>query len=65
MAKVLLCCMQEMLVTKDAGFLFVTVFRLHPDRIGKHSFSTGDHFAEFQAVAFKQVGKLILSVFNL
>ena len=57
--------MQEMFVTKDADFLFVTVFRLHPDRIGKHSFSTGDYFAEFQAVAFKQVGKLILSVFNL
>ena len=57
--------MQEMLVTKDAGSLFVTVFRLHLDRIGKHSFSTGDYFAEFQAVAFKQVGKLILSVFNL
>ena len=57
--------MQEMFVTKDADFLFVTVFRLHPDTIGKHSFSTGDYFAEFQAVAFKQVGKLILSVFNL
>ena len=41
MTELLLRCMQEMLVTKDAGSLSVTVFGLHLGGIGKHWLSTG------------------------
>lgn len=47
----------------------VTQFRLHLGGIGKHWFSTGDlkgdHFAEFQAVAFKLIERINLKCFNL
>lgn len=41
MTELLLRCMQEMLVTKDAGSLSVAVFGLHLGSIGKHWLSTG------------------------